>query len=230
MKNIKIILISDTHGMHIGMVNNFILPDADMIIHSGDLSNVGAVNEVNKFLIWFEDLPFKHKIFIAGNHDWLFEKTPSLAMDMVRGRNFHYLENTDITIEGIKIWGSPYTPRFYDWAFNSDEEIKEYWDMIPNDTDIVITHGPALGVGDLVLRDNRSVGCPHLADTIQRIQPSLHVYGHIHCAHGVGNMLDTLSVNASICNERYFPNNPPIVVDYDVENKKINDYYYADSK
>ena len=206
----KLVLISDTHNKH----HQLDLPPGDILIHAGDVSGRGSEREVLDFLNWFSKLDYKHKIFIAGNHDWLFEKASSLAKDIIP-ENIIYLNDSGIEIEGIKIWGSPISPWFFDWAFNRHrgEEIQKHWDMIPDNTDILITHGPVYGILDKTAR-GELVGCKDLLDTIQKSKIKLHVCGHIHEAYGMEKNGDTLFVNASVVNLGYEVVNRPVVFDW----------------
>jgi Icc-related predicted phosphoesterase len=129
--------------------------------------------------------------------------------------NLIYLNDSQIVIEGIKIWGSPIQPWFYDWAFNRQRgaDIKKHWDLIHADTDILITHGPAHGILDLTM-DYRNVGCEELIKKIEEIKPKYHICGHIHEAHGVLKNEATTFINASQLNVHYRPVFKPIVFDF----------------
>lgn len=207
----KIALISDTHVRHDWIA----VPDADMVIHAGDFSGRGRLEETTVFLKWFTELPHTHKVLIAGNHDFIAEKDPELFRTLIPD-TVHYLENSAIEIEGLKIWGSPITPWFYNWAFNRNRgaEILPYWQAIPSETDILITHGPPAGILDIV-DDGTRVGCEDLRNEIRRVQPRLHVFGHIHEAYGQIEEEGTLFVNASSVNLRYNPVNEPILITLD---------------
>lgn len=139
----KIVAISDTHGQH----HKLQLPEGDVLIHAGDISNRGELHEIKDFLLWFDKQPFKTKIFIAGNHDFYFERHSEEEINNIIPDGITYLKDSGIEIEGIKIWGSPITPFFFNWAFNRNRgyEIARYWDLIPSDTDIhyTWTHVPA---------------------------------------------------------------------------------------
>ncbi|TCI92172.1 metallophosphatase domain-containing protein [Tenacibaculum sp. M341] len=207
----KIICISDTHGFHRGLK----LPKGDMIIHAGDVTKRGEKEEVIDFLSWYQHLDFKHKIFIAGNHDFFFEKASPKEINELIPSGITYLNDTGITIEGIKIWGSPIQPWFYSWAFNRQrgKEIQKHWDKIPNGLDILITHGPAYGVLDLT-QHNQSVGCQDLFNKIREVKPKIHITGHIHEAYGRLNMFGVDFVNASVLSVKYELTNPPIEIDF----------------
>lgn len=210
----KIIFISDTHGQHASLQLPKLEAEKTMLIHTGDSSKMGKENEIIDFLKWFEVQDYTYKIFIAGNHDFLFEKNPSLAESLIP-KNCIYLNNSSVEIEGIKIWGSPITPRFYDWAFNCDrgEKIKKYWEQIPNDTDILLTHGPAYGILDQVI-NGLQVGCEELIKVIEKIKPKIHACGHIHEAYGKVTNLNTIFINSSVLDIRYKLVHPPILIDW----------------
>jgi Icc-related predicted phosphoesterase len=196
----KIICISDTHNLH----KNLKVPDGDMLIHAGDMTCVGGIDEIKEFNEWLGTLPHRHKIVIAGNHDLYFEEEPAKAKMLIT--NAVYLEDSGVTIEGIKIWGSPISPSYQNWAFNRErgEEIKEHWDMIPEDTDILITHCPPFGILDFD-PEGRPKGCEELLKIVQqRVKPLLHVFGHLHDAHGQVKIGETLFVNASIVNTIHY--------------------------
>ena len=220
----KVLCISDTHGKHSQIPLEWLEP-ADIIIHAGDISNRGGLREIENFCDWFSNLDqYTHKIFIAGNHDWGFKEDPIDATRIVREYpNITYLEDSMVEVESLKIYGSPWQPEFFDWAFNLKRgpELMEKWNMIPSNTDILITHGPAYGMVDWVpprkshgikFVDGGNVGCEDLLDAITtRIKPKYHISGHIHC--GYGEMIrDNINfINASTLNEQYMVTNKPII-------------------
>lgn len=192
----KIICISDTHNLH----KDLKIPDGDILIHAGDMTCVGGIDEIKEFNEWLGTLPHRHKIVIAGNHDLYFESAPFLANSLVT--NAIYLNDSGIEIEGLKIWGSPISPNFQDWAFNRErgESIRKHWEMIPEDTDILITHCPPFGILDFNDKEKHE-GCQDLLEIIQqKIKPRLHIFGHLHDAHGQTKIGETIFVNASIVN------------------------------
>ena len=203
----KILAISDSHMRH----RDLELPLTDVIIHAGDVSSTGAIAEILDFLDWFSALPHPYKIFIAGNHDFAFERNNDELRALVPA-NVIYLENCGVDIEGIYIWGSPVQPTFYNWAFNVDRgaDIKKYWDLIPSHTQILITHGPPMEILDRTVR-YKNVGCEELKIAVERIKPNYHIFGHIHEAYGNWNNGFTEFINASVLNEKYIYTNDPIV-------------------
>ena len=203
----KIVAISDTHGKH----RHLNLPTGDMIIHAGDVSSRGLKTEVTDFLEWFGELDFQYKIFIAGNHDFYFEKETAKEIEQIIPSDVIYLNDSGITIEGIKIWGSPVQPWFFDWAFNRKRgtEIAEHWKLIPEGTDILVTHGPAFGVLDKTVR-GEEVGCEELLDFIKKVKPKIHIAGHIHEAYGGVEKFGTYFINASVLDVNYRLVNLPV--------------------
>lgn len=202
----KVVVISDTHGMF----DRIAVPPGDLLIHAGDITARGLLPEVAMFDHWLRRQPHKHKVVIAGNHDWAFQRAPDVARSCIT--DAHYLEDQAVMIEGFKIWGSPWQPRFYDWAFNLERgpAIRRKWDLIPDDTDILITHGPPFKVLDGT-QEGSNVGCADLTRALERVKPRAHVFGHIHHGYGQLEKDGTFYVNASVCTERYRPTNPPIV-------------------
>lgn len=235
---VRFVCISDTHATIEKLPPEFV-PDGDVLLHAGDLTNVGKPEEVRRFNEYLGTLPHKHKVVIAGNHDLTFDK----SMDGQLGRwrvklekvkeflkesgvtevkdlltNCIYLEDSMVTLYGINIYGSPWQPWFGDWGFNltRGEEILEKWDLIPECTDILITHGPPVGYGDMT-RDGNRAGCVDLLNTIQkRVKPLYHISGHIHEGYGVTTDGFTTYINASTCTLRYKPDNPPVVFDFPI--------------
>ncbi|MCH2083122.1 MAG: metallophosphatase domain-containing protein [Saprospiraceae bacterium] len=206
----KILFISDTHSKH----HRFNFPSADMIVHAGDFTRKGTKEEVQDFLTWYQKLDFEHKILIGGNHDFFLEHH-SAAFRQMLPKNIHYLEDEGITIEGIKFWGSPITPFFMDYAFNRQrgKEIRAYWDKIPTDVDVLVTHGPPYRILDKTLLQMH-VGCRELLSAVQdRIHPKIHVFGHIHEAYGQVKEGNTLFINASALKFKGFGTNSPIIAD-----------------
>lgn len=209
LDGLKIDCISDTHTKH-GKIK---LPGGDILIHSGDCSSHGELREVLAFLDWFSDQDYSHLILIAGNHDFIFEKQPSLMAEECKKRGIIYLNDSGVEIEGIKIWGSPVQPWFYDWAFNRGRgaEIKKHWDLIPNDTDILVTHGPPYMILDGVPQRGgwyENVGCVDLYAKILETKVKLHVFGHIHEGAGHKYIDGRTYVNASSLDGMYMFEGP----------------------
>jgi Icc-related predicted phosphoesterase len=220
----KITFISDTHNKHKHLNSNAygnILGSGDILVHAGDCTSMGQKHEIEQFLKWFSNTDFEHKIFIAGNHDFGFEKETDIDQQF-KDLGVTYLFDTDITIDGIKFYGSPWQPEFYNWAFNlpRGEELSAKWEKIPDDVDILITHGPAYGILDYAPIGGH-VGCEELYRKIVEVKPKIHVCGHIHDSYGQKSMGGIEFLNASTLNDRYEYAHKPIVVEYDTETKEV---------
>jgi predicted phosphodiesterase len=213
----KITCISDTHNQHLHIPPDW-LEGGDVLVHAGDVSGRGTLKEIEAFLEWFNEQPYTHKIMIAGNHDFWFERTTAFVVnEMLQEKypNITYLNDTGIEIDGVKFWGSPVQPWFYDWAFNRmGTDICRHWDMIPLDTDVLITHGPMKGFLDMTTR-GVSTGCPYLLEkSAEMTNLKLFVCGHIHEAYGKFEFPDGgVFVNASTLNFNYQVQNKPIVIE-----------------
>jgi Icc-related predicted phosphoesterase len=185
----------------------------------------GTRGELAAFDDWLAQLPHAHKLFVAGNHDWLFERGAAEARALLRHAT--YLQDSGAEIGGLHFWGSPWQPWFLSWAFNLPRgpALRVKWDLIPLGTDVLITHGPPSGILDrvkpsLVSRavnalagQGEHVGCRDLREASVRIAPRLHVFGHIHESYGREQNGPTTYVNASSCDAAYEPIQPPIVID-----------------
>ncbi len=206
----RIVCISDTHDR----LGRIAVPDGDILVHAGDLTGRGRPEEVRAFTDELATLPHRHKIVIAGNHDFLFERDPARAQALLDG--CIYLQDAAVEILGLRFWGSPWQPWFYDWAFNlpRGEAIAAKWALIPPGTDVLVTHGPPRGILDRTAGGDLA-GCEDLLLAVRRLRPRLHVFGHIHEAWGREERDGTLFVNASICDLGYAPIQAPIVVDLD---------------
>lgn len=207
----KIVLISDTHGFECPV------PDGDVLVHAGDLTMSGTVTQVSQASYWLNSLPHKHKIVIAGNHDWLFERNRVKAVSLL-GDKITYLQDSGIEIDGVKFWGSPVQPIFFNWAFNRGrgEDIRQHWDLIPRGTDVLITHGPPRGILDQASAaiNTEHCGCDDLLTALNWFGPKIHVFGHIHGGYGMQKVMGNITCyNASIVNEAYKPVNQPWVVE-----------------
>jgi Icc-related predicted phosphoesterase len=221
----KMTIISDTHCKHKQITNQ--LSGGDIIIHSGDISSVGYKHEIVDFCKWFDNLDYDFKIFIAGNHELTFQDNPDMVSEIINSyKNISYLEDDFLTIDDIKIWGSPWTPVFYNWAFNGTaDELEQKWETIPNDVNIVITHGPVFGHLDKILGESgNNLGCYSLAQKLSKIKPKMHICGHIHSGYGYKYYNGTHFFNGSVLDERHIYAQPPFNFDWDYTSNKINFY------
>lgn len=207
----KIILISDTHTFH----NYVNMPEGDVLVHAGDLAGSGRLEEVQDALNWLNAQPQEYVLCVAGNHDWALQK----YKDRLSFGRVKYLEDEGLTINGVKFYGSPWQPEFMNWAFNLErgEPLKAKWDLIPRDTNVLITHSPPAAIRDTVRPFGKylrtSAGCDDLFTAVQEIKPQVHVFGHIHSGYGMTKLGETEFYNASICDEAYRPKNAPFVVE-----------------
>jgi Icc-related predicted phosphoesterase len=203
----KIACISDTHQHHKKLV---VPAGCDMIIHSGDFTYHGELKEVINFLDWYKNQKPKYKLLICGNHEVEISKQPfQILQQLCCDRDIILLNNTHVTIEGKKFFGSPNTPTFgHGWAhMMNEQQLANVWSSIDGDIDVLITHGPAKGVLDKTL-SGVSAGSQTLRDRIDNLtQLKLHVFGHIHEDRGISlnsnGHRDFISVNASICGIPY---------------------------
>lgn len=215
----KIVHLSDTHGLHEGQCESWLLEIAkeqhpDVIVHSGDfMHHAMKFQDFEDFIKWFMDLPFEHKVLVPGNHDkWCeeLENNERLRKDLLPN-DLHFLINESTNIEGVKFWGSPYTPEFFDWGFQLfGTEGWDLWSTIPESTDVLITHGPALGVLDKV-SSGENAGCPFLAERIDELQIKAHLFGHIHEEYGQNYKDNFVALNSSLLNKQYQVANKPQV-------------------
>jgi predicted phosphodiesterase len=209
------------------MINT--VPDGDVLIHCGDVCNRGSSYEFLDFLKWFSEFPHETKIFIAGNHDFALhnksdEVKHALANLELSGTSIHYLEDSGITIQNgdeppVNFWGTPWTPEFYNWAFmkSRGEDIAEVWAKVPDDTHVLITHGPPMTHTflDYTVYDHINVGCEEQAKRILELKDlKINCFGHIHEGYGLTETPDGVQlINASVCTLRYQPWNKPIEIE-----------------
>ena len=196
--DLKLLHISDTHGVHRRLRD---LPEADILVHSGDFTMSGSEAETLDFLEWLCDLPYRHKVLVAGNHDACLYGATLDGLD----DNVHYLCDSGVEIEGLKFWG---VPMFMEDCVSGHQE--QLYVAIPDDTDVLVTHTPPYGILD---RDGGILyGSRELLERVHTIRPSMHLFGHIHRAHGTTNDGMTVFSNAAIMDEGYDSLNEPNVL------------------
>ncbi|MFO7564513.1 MAG: metallophosphatase domain-containing protein [Enhygromyxa sp.] len=205
--SIRLVILSDTHGYH-----DIAVPPGDVLIHAGDGCRQGSLAEARDWADFLHRQPHPHKIVIAGNHDRCFESEFERASALFRGLDF--LHDSGCERLGLRFWGAPWQPWFLSWAFNLPRgpELAAKWALIPDATDVLVTHGPPMGILDRTY-DDEPVGCEALRLAIARVRPRVHVFGHIHEGYGTAELDGTLFINGSICTLAYRPTNPAIVVD-----------------
>lgn len=216
----RIVCISDTH-----LARPPVVPEGEFLVHGGDWCGEGPVSllkaagreQLRDFCLQLRAWKklFRNVVVIAGNHDFIAEAEDSLTRDSIEETGAVYLNDSGVTIDGVSFWGSPIQPWFEDWAFNRQrgEEIRRHWDLIPENLDVLITHGPPYGILDqLHTGEHPSVGCEELLRAVQQKKPKIHVFGHIHEGYGRKVEGSTQFINASVLNENYELQNQPIVV------------------
>ncbi|KAL4624974.1 metallophosphoesterase domain-containing protein 1, partial [Arapaima gigas] len=229
----RFVCVSDTHSRTDAMQ----MPYGDVLLHAGDFTELGLPSEVKKFNDWLGTLPYEIKIVIAGNHELTFDQ--EFMADLIKQDFYYfpsasklkpenyenvqslltnciYLQDSEVTVRGFRIYGSPWQPWYYGWGFNlpRGQALLDKWNQIPDSTDILLTHCPPLGFLDWVPKKMQRVGCVELLNTVQRrVQPKLHVFGHIHEGYGVMTDGATTFINASACTVNFQPMNPPIIFD-----------------
>lgn len=221
MKKCKIVAISDVHCKW----NKIEIPECDILISAGDYSFKGEKHVVEDFHKWLNKQDAGYIISVQGNHElWVekhFEQAKEIAEKVCPG--VHFIgDGQAVDIEGIKIYGSADTPFFYNWAWNVQRgpNIAAKWAKIPDDTEILVTHGPPQGILDIVPYANGTpkerVGCYDLFNRIQQLEKmKIHIFGHIHHSHGYQYFNGKQFYNASICDEQYMPTNPITIIDYE---------------
>lgn len=219
----RITAISDTHTKH----KMLELPGGDLIIHAGDFTSMGYLYEIKNFCDWFKKLPYENKVYIAGNHELGFRDHAKDTYDLLEKfeLSLDYLEDQMFFGEDdIKIYGSPWQPEFFNWAFNlprNGQELYQRWANIPLNTDILITHGPPFGVLDQVKGQYEHLGCQLLANRLQDVKPKIHIFGHIHTGYGYFFDGITHYINAAVLNEQYKFVHTPLTFDWDPGNNEI---------
>lgn len=197
--------VSDLHGT---------LPDVpacDLLLIAGDVCPVEdhdihfQAQWLNTtFRAWLSGLHARHVVGVCGNHDFVFEKRPDLVPTDLP---WTYLQDSGCTIEGLRVWGTPWQPRFFDWAFNLDEpELAAKWRLIPDGTDVLVLHGPPHGIGDAVPRRGgvvENTGSPSLLERIRAVGPRVVVFGHIHEGRGEYRLGETVLANVTVVDEKY---------------------------
>ena len=232
----KVTLISDTHTKHLNCEND--LPGGDLLIHAGDFMSTGySIEEAYEFFNWFDAIKtYDTKVLIAGNHDRLMENDPEKMLGVLTGyKTIEYLQDEEMVLyfdgpngdypeDNIRIYGSPWQPEFYNWAFNLPRngwELGQKWSNIPNNTDILITHGPPWGHLDVTPYGNLNVGCELLRVRVDELKPKIHVFGHIHSGYGYKFYEGTHFINAAVLSERYNYINKPLTFEWDKTTNEI---------
>jgi predicted phosphodiesterase len=234
-KKFIITVISDTHCKHNQITKDLLGGCNSILLHAGDSTSMGYVHETFQFCDWFDRLhQYDNKIFIAGNHDWLFQTDVKRSRELVDCcKNITYLED-DLHLIGeeyddysnmVKVYGTPWQPEFYNWAFNlprNGEQMQYQMSLIPDNTDILITHGPAYGILDTTEWDrSQHLGCEILSARIAVVKPKIHVCGHIHSGNGYYFDGTTHFFNAAVLGEKYTYQYKPLTFIWDKDTNEI---------
>lgn len=208
----RIVCLSDTHGKH----KQVPVPDGDVLVHAGDMTGLGNWSEFISVGNWFRAMRdrFKHRIMIAGNHDWGLEINKRLVLEAHFDKDLIYLQDSGVCIDGVNIYGTPWMPVFYNWAFMHDEsELPKYYAAIPDNTQVLITHAPPLGILDKE-DDNARCGSSSLLARVKELKElKHHIFGHIHESYGVHEEDGVVFHNVASLNGAYRYQNPPQVID-----------------
>lgn len=238
---VKLVFVSDTHESHDWDKQ---IPPGDILVHTGDLTMMGRPAELSAFAEKFIALPHPNKILIAGNHDLSLdehlttvmraqvdEKFPSLKevdipllkqnfIKQLTEKGVTYLEDSSAQVQGISFYGSPYTPKMHLWAFQKERSaLGQIWEKIPSQVDVLLTHGPPVGILD-EFGENDHIGCESLLKhVVDRVKPKIHGFGHVHRAHGWKSQDGILFVNGAICDRTNIASQLGIIVEYDRSTK-----------
>ena len=222
----KLVIVSDTHE---NRLSRWKIPDGDVLIHCGDCST-GTLTDLRRFGDDLHQLPHKHKLVIAGNHDVAIQKFAREARDILAP--FSYLQDEAVVIDGLKFYGAPWQPDYLCMAFNlprCSAELEARWAAVPSDTDVLITHCPPEGILDWV-PPNLSVGCQLLRYRLGFLKPLLHCFGHVHESRGCMEQDGALFVNAACVQTTNQPVAGPVVVEIDSAARRVTaDYCVMDS-
>lgn len=205
----KLVCFSDAHWLFPEVQ----VPPGDVLIYAGDWCSGEDMKNTVAFAAYLRKFKHKHKIVIAGNHDRLAERNPHMVKEIFYEEGIIYLQDSGVTINGISFYGTPWTPEFCNWAFMlPDEDLKKKWKGIPDNLDVLITHGPAFGILDR-LPNEGSVGSKTLEEAIIQKKPRIHICGHIHNGHGKMESEHTYYYNVAVCDDDYILQHKPTVID-----------------
>lgn len=220
---LRIVALSDTHGLHRKVLTGIYsfdlhrgaVPIGDVLVHAGDITRKGEIETVRDFAEWMAKQPFRHKVVIAGNHDVCLDIArpgfDGLARRLLEDRGIHYLQDSSVTLDGVKFYGAPWTPQLAGWAFYDRNH--DHYENAPRDIDVLITHAPPRGIRDSEDGLGLHVGSEHVVRYINRCpRLKLHIFGHVHEGYGVRVAGRITFVNACTCTRAYEPMNRPVAI------------------
>jgi predicted phosphohydrolase len=193
----RVVAVADTHLFHDA---RYAVPDGDVFVHAGDLCRRGDLDELAEAARWSAGLPHRHKLIVAGNHDWAFARPAEAARARALLGGAVYLEDSGVELDGLRCWGSPWQPAFHGWAFNlpRGDALRAVWARIPAGLDLLITHSPPAGIGDHAgWNDAARAGCAELRARLAVVAPRLHLFGHIHQDGGLWRVGATVHANVT---------------------------------
>jgi Icc-related predicted phosphoesterase len=207
----RFVCVADLHGFLPAV------PPCDVLVVAGDICPTEDERPETQrrwlsstFARWLSEVPAEAVVGVAGNHDFVGESDPSALRDL----DWHYLEDDAVEVEGVSVYGSPWTSRFQDWAFMlTEEELAQRWDSIPAAIDVLCVHSPPLGYGDWI--SGHAIGSPSLLSAIDARAPRLCAFGHVHAGYGRWQRGASTLVNAAYCGVDYRPAHEPVVVELD---------------
>jgi Icc-related predicted phosphoesterase len=209
----RLTFISDTHLKH----EQLVVPPSELLVHAGDFSRTGTRDETLRFLDWFARFPAE-KLLIGGNWDRFAEQEPEAMQAACAERGIHWLVHQAATIAGLRVFGSPWTPRFRNMAWNADAtQLEQHWQAVPEGLDLLVTHGPPKGILDRMIL-GAHVGDPALRTHTLRARPRVHVFGHIHEAHGRQRLDGTGTLFLNVASSRLpfpFGVRAPVLLDWE---------------
>ncbi|MDX1418320.1 MAG: metallophosphatase domain-containing protein [Rubricoccaceae bacterium] len=234
----RLVCLADTHGRHGSLRGPLAVPDGDVLVFAGDACTRGTAEEWAQFCGWLALLPHAHKVVVAGNHDWPVQPSRpawgvqarygpasvAAARERVLAAGAVLVEDAEVVVAGLRVWGSPWVPSFNGWAFNlprGGAALASVWGAMPPGLDVLVTHTPSFGRLDRT-EDGRRVGCERLAERLAALDasstgPRVHVHGDIHESGGVqgppAGARGRLTVNAAVVDVAYRVVRAPVVVE-----------------
>ena len=218
---VKVTCISDTHLEHKRLTKKLVNHSSSpsVFIHAGDFTNFGNIEKIEEVFYWVSDLPYDHLLMICGNHEVKVSENDAMLKPLAASYGIQLIHNEVVEIEGFKFYGEPRSREFFNWgwSYNPGQEAEEVWAKLPEDIDVLVTHGPPHGCCDFIptidlhtLKPVGHQGCISLRRAIEEKKPRYVVCGHIHEGYGTSLINETTVINAAIMNKNYVPVNDPV--------------------